>query len=81
MSENPLELGINQSQIKKYVKLGPLSVIEEGQEIGDNTVLYSSGERRIDHHDIVAREMAMRGKHVDVLRGLVVGNATKWRSD
>ena len=42
--------------------------------------MYGGTQRRIDHHKIVAREVSVRGKQVEVLRGLVAANARKWRS-
>lgn len=66
--------------IGKYCRLGPLSTIATGEVLADRTVMYGGTQRRIDHHKIMAREVSVRGKQVEVLRGLVAANARKWRS-
>lgn len=55
------------------------SIIQPGEEIPDNTVVYANGTRRIDKRDIAELKFKAQTRQIEVLRRLIPSNPAKFK--
>ncbi|PWW77287.1 hypothetical protein C7212DRAFT_185576 [Tuber magnatum] len=59
-------------------KLGPLTKVLEGEVIEDNTVIFGSGQRRIDASGTADARRRLLERHIESLRVLIPSNPSKF---
>lgn len=63
----------------KHCKVGALCEVQEGEIIGDFTVLYADGMRRVDGAGIEDLKLKMVGRQTEILRKLIPSNPAKFQ--
>ncbi|CAZ82143.1 unnamed protein product [Tuber melanosporum] len=66
-----VEVGLN-------CKLGPLTKVLEGEVVEDNTVIFGSGQRRIDASGTADARRRLLERHIESLRVLIPSNPSKF---
>lgn len=66
--------------IGRNCKIGAWCHVLDGEVVPDATIVYGTGQRRVDRHGLVSCEAEARGRQIDVLRGLIPSNLAKWRT-
>ncbi|KAG0644401.1 trimeric LpxA-like protein [Tuber brumale] len=59
-------------------KLGPLTKVLEGEVVEDNTVIFGSGQRRIDASGTADARRRLLERHIESLRVLIPSNPSKF---
>ncbi|CUS11841.1 unnamed protein product [Tuber aestivum] len=59
-------------------KLGPLTKVLEGEVIEDNTVIFGSGQRRVDASGTADARRRLLERHIESLRVLIPSNPSKF---
>ncbi|KAI9829461.1 MAG: hypothetical protein M1826_005643 [Phylliscum demangeonii] len=63
----------------KHCKIGPLCEVRAGEVLPHYTIVYGTGQRRVERAEIADLEIEARRKHVEALRVLVPSNLVKWQ--
>lgn len=58
--------------------MGPLTKVLEGEVIEDNTVIFGSGQRRIDASGTMDARRKLLERHIESLRVLIPSNPSKF---
>ncbi|RPB03953.1 hypothetical protein L873DRAFT_1668434 [Choiromyces venosus 120613-1] len=59
-------------------KLGPLTKVLDGEVVEDNTVIYGSGQRRVDVSGTESARRRLLERHIESLRVLIPSNPSKF---
>ncbi|KAI9806614.1 MAG: hypothetical protein M1825_006071 [Sarcosagium campestre] len=66
--------------IGKHCKISPLCEVAAGEVIPDYTVIYGTGQRRIDRSDVDRARIGLTKLHAETLRKLIPTNLAKWQT-
>ncbi|KAF7542037.1 hypothetical protein G7054_g146 [Neopestalotiopsis clavispora] len=67
------------AKIGKHCTITAKSIIQPGETVPDNTVVYANGSRRLDRRDIAELKFRGQTRQIEVLRRLIPSNPAKFK--